>query len=193
MSWYKEAKLIDKDLEPDKSTFVQCMQCQKYRTEDGRWIDTEEMDAEEIEQHKTIPEGRNYDPRNPIGVSHGVCPICEQALYEDIDRRKREKMATSENGDFTIFGYIGKYGEVESQKVPQEYADTWGEKNGLTHLDIFGYDSASDANHTWRCKGNNIQWYGQPDPEKEFAVENHLIRQYGMQDNFRHHYAGVYE
>lgn len=79
-----------------------------------------------------------------------------------------------------IFGYIDPNDHVESKLVPKKYADTYGSKNGLCHLDLFGADMVmEDANATWRCFSNRVvYWWGNPTQDQKNAVENHLYRKY---------------
>jgi hypothetical protein len=83
--------------------------------------------------------------------------------------------------DDQIFGYIvPSTFEVNSKVVPYQYAKTYGDKNGITHLDVFGYITASGSEYTWIWKNGETSWYGEPDEELKMRVDDHLSNQYDI-------------
>ena len=85
--------------------------------------------------------------------------------------------------NFWVFGYVHDADmDVQSAKVPYTYAQTYGDKRGINHLDIFGhaYLELTGSAYTWIWNGDKIQWYGEPTQEMMWAVEENLMRQYGI-------------
>lgn len=80
-----------------------------------------------------------------------------------------------------IFGYIEPHnGYINSKVIPYEYAKTYGDKNGISHLDVFGYLHGSSI-HTWICHSDGmVSWHGEPDEEMKTAVSDHLFNRYGI-------------
>lgn len=81
---------------------------------------------------------------------------------------------------FQIFGYVEPHnGFVNSKPIPYEYAETYGKKDGISHLDVFGYLPGASI-HTWICKNNIVSWCGSPDEESKMRVTEHLFNNYGL-------------
>ena len=74
-----------------------------------------------------------------------------------------------------IFGYVDTNCHVEGRIVSEKIAETYGTKNGITHLDIFGADlTLFNQLHTWHFKNGTLFWYRKPDEDEKYAVENFL-------------------
>ena len=84
-----------------------------------------------------------------------------------------------------IFGQIEPSNEyVESKLVPYEQAKTYGDKRGISHIDIFGYNPF-ESEFTWICIEGVVNWYAEPPKELRHPVEDHLFRKYGL-NNVKH-------
>jgi len=81
--WYKIAKLVDKEPNPDKSTYSACMFCKRWVIEDeggeASWKRDDQLTPEESAAAAfAMTQMDNWDA--DIGVSHGICPYCKIAL-----------------------------------------------------------------------------------------------------------------
>ena len=94
ITWYKKARLLDKDPSPDGQTFRACMYCKRWGVDRGggeEWKKNEELDAQEAQDAaKAIHEMQHGGIQSKVGVSHGVCSYCDELLGVGIPENNEE-------------------------------------------------------------------------------------------------------
>ena len=94
-NWYRKARLIDKDPDIGKQTYVQCFQCKKFLTSPSGettdpksiWKDRRDMDPIERDEHDaamSMFEADDYSA--PIGITSVFCPLCFAEQQEEVNR-----------------------------------------------------------------------------------------------------------
>ena len=80
-NWYKTSKLADKEPSPNRSIFTSCMYCKRWVTDNApdAWTKAGDLDPDENIQRETAEHAMiEYD--GSIGISHGQCPYCSEAI-----------------------------------------------------------------------------------------------------------------
>ena len=78
-----------------------------------------------------------------------------------------------------IFGQVDARDAVVAEVIPFKYAKTYGDKNGICHIDLFGVDTCYGYFWNWRFVKGKVLWYDHPSQipdEKKNAVDNYLFR-----------------
>lgn len=86
MNWYKLAKLVDKEPNPDKSLFSACMFCNRWNTEESpNWKTYDQLESDEDKTNAKIAltsiDVEDYKSIDS-GISHGICPYCTNIIKD---------------------------------------------------------------------------------------------------------------
>ena len=108
MTWYRKAKLADKNKNPNEALYLRCMYCQKFLTHpDGiysdqdklnmaNWKSLEEMDAEELSEREVAINSK--DIKDPVGISDGICPSCKEVSDRKLAERIKQRQLERQQG-----------------------------------------------------------------------------------------------